>query len=56
MLYHLNLEEMEGRWIAHVTALPGCFASDADQGAAVANAPPAIADYRAWLRAHGEAA
>ncbi len=56
MLYHLNLEEMEGRWIAHVPALPGCFVSDANHGTAVSEAPRAIADYRAWLRTHGEAA
>jgi predicted RNase H-like HicB family nuclease len=54
MPYHLNLEEMEGRWIAHVAELPGCFASDADQGAAIVKALQAVTDYRAWLRAHGE--
>ena len=54
MLYHLNLEEMEGRWIAFVSELPGCFASDADQTAALAKAPYAVADYWGWLRAHGE--
>jgi len=55
VLYHLNLEEMEGRWIAFVAELPGCFASDADQTVALAKAPYAVADYWGWLRAHGEA-
>jgi uncharacterized damage-inducible protein DinB len=55
MPYHLNLEEMAGRWIAYASALPGCFAGDVDQGAALSKAPQAIADYFAWLRAHGEA-
>ncbi|MEK7786613.1 MAG: DinB family protein [Chloroflexota bacterium] len=54
-LFRLNLEEMEGRWIAFIAELPGCFASDADQSAALAKVPPAMADYFAWLRAHGEA-
>ena len=54
MPYQLCLEEMESRWIAHVPALPGCFASEADREAAVAKAPRAIVDYLAWLRAHGE--
>jgi predicted RNase H-like HicB family nuclease len=55
MVYLLNLEEMEGRWIAHVPALPGCFASAETRELAVAAAPRAIADHRAWLRAHGAA-
>ena len=54
MLYTLNLEQMENYWIAHVPALPGCFASAETREAAVAAAPQAIADHRAWLRAHGE--
>ena len=56
MLYLLNLEQMEDRWIAHAPALPGCFSSAETREAAVAAAPQAIADHRAWLRAHGEEA
>jgi predicted RNase H-like HicB family nuclease len=55
MLYRLNLEEMEGRWIAYVASLPGCFASADTFSAALALAPQAIADYLAWLHGHGEA-
>jgi predicted RNase H-like HicB family nuclease/uncharacterized damage-inducible protein DinB len=55
MLYRLNLEEMEGRWIAYVASLPGCFASAATFSTAMALAPQAISDYLAWLHAHGEA-
>jgi uncharacterized damage-inducible protein DinB len=55
MLYHLNLESMEDRWIAYVSELPGCYVSDLDQTVALAKAPYAVADYWGWLRAHGEA-
>jgi predicted RNase H-like HicB family nuclease len=54
MLYPLNLEQMENYWIAHVPALLGCFAFAPEREAAVAAAPQAIAEHRAWLRAHGE--
>ncbi len=55
MPYTLNLEEVEGRWIAHVADLPGAFASAATQAAAIAQAPRAIVDYLAWsdLDGHG---
>jgi predicted RNase H-like HicB family nuclease/uncharacterized damage-inducible protein DinB len=56
MLYYLNLEEMEGRWIAHVDGLPGCFSSADSFAAAIASAPQIIEDYWAWLHAHGEMA
>jgi predicted RNase H-like HicB family nuclease/uncharacterized damage-inducible protein DinB len=56
MLVHLNVEEMEGRWIAHAAGWPGCFASAETREAALADAPQAVADYLAWLRSHGERA
>jgi len=54
MHYPICLEEIEGRWIAHVPALPGCFASAGDRDTAQALAPSAIGDYLNWRRAHGD--
>jgi len=54
MRYALCLEEMEGRWIAHVPALPGCFASARDRESARSLAPAAIRDYLTWRQAHGD--
>lgn len=53
--YAVCLEEMEGRWIAHVPALPGCFASADTRDAAQSLAATAIRDYFAWRLAHGDA-
>jgi len=55
MRYDMCLEEMERRWIAHVPALLGCYASADDREAALALIPQAIRDYCAWRRAHGDA-
>jgi predicted RNase H-like HicB family nuclease len=54
MLFHLNLEEMEGRWIAHLAGWPGGFAGAETREAAVASASSALPEYFAWLRRHGE--
>lgn len=56
MRYTVCCEEMEGRWIAHVPALWGCYASAADRPAALAALPAAIAEYWAWRGRHGESA
>lgn len=50
MLFHLNLEELDGRWVAHVPDRLGCFVAAADQVAVLAEAPQAISDYYAWLQ------
>jgi|Deesub1362A_J573_1020465.scaffolds.fasta_scaffold00787_14 uncharacterized damage-inducible protein DinB/predicted RNase H-like HicB family nuclease len=42
------LEEMDGRWIAHVLGLPGCFAHGATADQAVENIPAALERHRAW--------
>jgi predicted RNase H-like HicB family nuclease len=54
MLFHLNLEEMEGRWIAHFAGWPGGFASAETREAAVAAVAEAGPQFLAWLRRHGE--
>lgn len=55
MVYRVNLEEMEGQWIAHVPDLPGCFTTARTFSAALAQTAQAVADYLAWRHAHGEA-
>ncbi len=52
-MYLLNVEEMEGRWIAHVDGLWGCFASAEQREAALAAVPAAVHAYWAWQRQHG---
>lgn len=56
MPYSLNLEEVEGRWLAHVAELPGAFAAGPTVEAAVAEAPRAILDYLVWSEAPAAAA
>jgi len=53
MPYVVCAEEMDGRWIAHVPDLPGCYASHAEREAAIAAAPKAVEDYLAWCGSHG---
>lgn len=53
-MYNLDVEEMEGRWVAYVSPLPGCYSGAETRQAAVDGAPQAVADFLAWLRAHGE--
>jgi predicted RNase H-like HicB family nuclease len=56
MRYAICIEEMEGRWIAHVSTLPGCFASAGDRATAQSLAPNAIRAYGDWRQAHGDQA
>src|SRR3990172_6389014 len=53
MPYVVCAEEMDGRWIAHVPDLPGCFASHTERDTAIAAAPGAVQDYIAWGGRHG---
>ncbi|HSR47772.1 MAG TPA: DinB family protein [Anaerolineales bacterium] len=53
MPYVVCAEEMDGRWIAHVPDLPGCYASHAERDTAIAGAPGAVEAYIAWCAAHG---
>jgi predicted RNase H-like HicB family nuclease len=54
MLFHLNLEEIEGRWIAHLAGWPGGFASGGTRAEAIEAAETTLPQYFAWLRRHGE--
>jgi hypothetical protein len=54
LTHHACLEEMEGRWIAHVPALLGCFHSSDRQDEALAGLPAAISRYFAWRNEHGD--
>lgn len=51
MPFLLNLEEMEGRWIAHVAGLPGAFSGGLSVEEATAEAPRAILEYLVWSEA-----
>ncbi|HKY83825.1 MAG TPA: DinB family protein [Anaerolineales bacterium] len=53
MPYVVCAEEMDGRWIAHVPDLPGCFTSHSERDLAIAAAPKAVEDYVAWCGDHG---
>jgi len=50
MPYIVCVEEREGRWIAHVPDLPGCFASHQQRERAVQAIPHAVEMYVAWCR------
>lgn len=53
MAYVACAEEMDGRWIAHVPDLPGCFTSDANLDLALKAVPAGVEAYLAWCRGHG---
>jgi hypothetical protein len=55
MLYHLNLDGLEGSWWeAYVPELPGCFVSAPERQTVHSTAPDAIAAHLGWLRWHGQ--
>jgi uncharacterized damage-inducible protein DinB len=47
------VEENEGRWIAHVPDLPGCFAQRANRDETVQAIPETVVSYIAWCEGHG---
>ncbi len=49
----LLLEETDGRWVAHLAGLPGCFANGATPHQAMENVPQALERYASWRRAIG---
>lgn len=53
MAYMVCAEEMDGRWIAHVPDLPGCFTSDINLDLALKAVPAGIEAYLAWCHGHG---
>jgi len=53
MPYVVCAEEMDGRWIAHIPDLPGCFASADERDTAIAAAPKAVEAYVGWCAGHG---
>ena len=55
--YTVYLETAEdGRCMAHVPALPGCFARAASHDEVLQRTPDAIRETIAWLRRHSEPA
>jgi predicted RNase H-like HicB family nuclease/uncharacterized damage-inducible protein DinB len=53
MAYLVCVEEAEGRWIAHVPDLPGCFTWNEGRDAAIQAVPDAVDGYIAWAKGHG---
>jgi predicted RNase H-like HicB family nuclease len=53
MAYIVCAEEMDGRWIAHVPDLPGCFSSHKDRDVAIKGVAAAIEAYVLWCQRHG---
>jgi predicted RNase H-like HicB family nuclease/uncharacterized damage-inducible protein DinB len=53
MPYLVCVEEVEGRHIAHVPDLPGCFAVHKDRERALQSVPGAVEAYLAWCGSHG---
>jgi predicted RNase H-like HicB family nuclease len=53
MAYIVCVEEVEGRWVAHVPDLPGCFSTHKDRDAAVRSVPGAVESYLGWCQRHG---
>jgi len=53
MSYLVCVEESEGRWIAHVPDLPGCFVQHAQLERAIQAVPEAVEAYVAWCEGHG---
>lgn len=50
----LFLEDIEGVFLLFALDLPGCFAEGGSEAEALSSFPAALADYCAWLAAHGE--
>lgn len=46
-------EESEGRWIAHVPDLPGCFGTSENREQAIQAIPGAVEAYFTWCEGHG---
>jgi len=53
MAYIVCAEEMDGRWIAHIPDLPGCFSAHKDRDVAIKGIPAALESYVLWCQRHG---
>jgi len=53
MAYMVCAEESEGRWIAHVPDLPGCFITRENREQAIQAIPGAVEAYFTWCEGHG---
>lgn len=53
MAYIVCAEEMDGRWIAHIPDLPGCFSAHKDRDVAIKGIPAALESYVQWCTRHG---
>ncbi|MCJ7676966.1 MAG: type II toxin-antitoxin system HicB family antitoxin [Anaerolineales bacterium] len=53
MAYIVCAEEMDGRWIAHVPDLPGCYSAHKDRDVAIKGVQAAVEAYVLWCQRHG---
>lgn len=53
MPYIVCAEEIEGRWVAHVPDLPGCFSTHTDREAAISGVPRAVETFIETCAQHG---
>ena len=53
MPYLVCAEELEGKWVAHVPDLPGCFNSHKERETAISGVPKAVDRYVEWANNHG---
>lgn len=54
MLYHVNLDGLEGKWWeAYVAELPGCITTGTERESTLSAVPDVIVRHVAWLSAHG---
>lgn len=53
MTYIVCVEENEGRWIAHVPDLPGCYFTHKDREQAIQHIPAEVEAYVGWCKDHG---
>lgn len=53
MPYIVCVEERDGKWVAHVPDLPGCYASHTQRERAVQAVPLAVDQYVDWCEASG---
>ena len=53
MAYIVCAEEIDGRWVAHVPDLPGCFSTHDERDKAIEAIPASVEVFIEWCRGHG---
>lgn len=53
MAYIVCVEEIDGRWVAHIPDLPGCFTTHDEMEKAIQAVPAAVEEFVTWCGGHG---